>query len=283
MAREYARVKLSIWADDDFRELSAGAQGLYFVLLTSPTLSLCGVADWRPKRLAGLAKGWTARQVQTAAQELVSHGYIVTDDDTEEVLVRSFMRHDGVLKSPNITVSMVKDFAAVTSAILRRTIVDEMVRLREKYPDWAGWAKAEDVLANHPINGSEVVSNRFPEQLEIGSGNRSPIPQPSALSLQPSTKSVSAKKATALPDDWKPSDAHRSQAADLGVNVDLEAQKMRDYALANGRTQKDWDAFFRNWLRNSLQFGGAQRPRPLDEPDPNAWMRRRPGTEWTGQ
>ena len=46
--RDYAQVRLSIWNDDDFRELSPAAQWLYFLLLTHPTLTSAGVGDWRP-------------------------------------------------------------------------------------------------------------------------------------------------------------------------------------------------------------------------------------------
>jgi len=45
MAREFAKIKASIWQDDDFRALPVEAQHLYFVVLTDPDLSYCGVAD----------------------------------------------------------------------------------------------------------------------------------------------------------------------------------------------------------------------------------------------
>ena len=44
MAREYSRVKVTIWADADFRSLTPRAQHLYFMLLTNPSLSMAGTA-----------------------------------------------------------------------------------------------------------------------------------------------------------------------------------------------------------------------------------------------
>lgn len=67
MARTYAKVRIDIWAGDDFRQLTDPAQALYFRLMTSPTLSLAGVADWRPVRLAHLTRGMTAQQLSNAA------------------------------------------------------------------------------------------------------------------------------------------------------------------------------------------------------------------------
>lgn len=58
------------------------------------------------------------------------------------------------------------------------------------------------------------------------------------------------KRATQLPASWAPNDDHRAQAAKLAVSLTLAEAKFRDHAAANGRTLKDWDAGFRNWLRN---------------------------------
>lgn len=76
-----------------------------------------------------------------------------------------------------------------------------------------------------------------------------------------STKSVGAKRARALPDDWTPTEDHRALAAQRGVDCDLEASKMRDWATDKGATGKDWDARFRNWLhRAEPPRGSQQRP-----------------------
>src|ERR1051325_11775625 len=97
MPRSYARVKTDIWADDDFRTLPLEAQHLYFVLLTSNALNYCGVTDWRPVRIAASSLGWTAQEVVTAGCILAERFYVVIDEDTEEVLVRSFIRNDGFM------------------------------------------------------------------------------------------------------------------------------------------------------------------------------------------
>ena len=67
-----------------------------------------------------------------------------------------------------------------------------------------------------------------------------------------------AKRATQLPRNWQPNDDHRAIAAERGIDVDLEATKMRDWATAEGKTGKDWDARFRNWLRNARPTPGFQ-------------------------
>lgn len=61
------------------------------------------------------------------------------------------------------------------------------------------------------------------------------------------------RRATALPDDWKPSDDQKSWLANNFPNVNgkLETEKFRDHAKGVGRAQKDWDAAWRNWMRNA--------------------------------
>ena len=77
----------------------------------------------------------------------------------------------------------------------------------------------------------------------------------------PTESVVPPKRARALPDDWTPSEDHRALAAQRGVDCDLEASKMRDWATDKGATGKDWDARFRNWLhRAEPPRGSQQRP-----------------------
>lgn len=62
------------------------------------------------------------------------------------------------------------------------------------------------------------------------------------------------KKSGPLSGDWKPNGKHHKLAKEHGINLDWEADKFRDHALAKDWKMKDWDATFRNWLRKSLDF-----------------------------
>jgi len=129
MARNYAQIKVSIWSDADFRSLTPQAQHLYFVILTSATTNVAGVADWRPKRIASLAGGWSEREVRRAAQELADANHIVIDDDTEEVAVRTFIRHDGILRSFTSARGMVTCWHRIYSTKIKATIAHECRRV----------------------------------------------------------------------------------------------------------------------------------------------------------
>lgn len=92
-----------------------------------------------------------------------------------------------------------------------------------------------------PLKGSEVKAHGN------GGGNGELFPSPVK-------GRKGKKKAISLPANWKPSEAHRERAARDGLDLDLEVEKMRNNAEANGRTQVNWNAFFSNWLINAKIF-----------------------------
>lgn len=145
MAREHANIRLDMWGDADWRALSMPAQWLYELLLTHPQTSRAGVSDWRPKRLAAMAQGITHLDVERMGAELASRFFVVIDEDTEEVLIRSYVKHDGVMKQPNMAVTMAKDWTGIASERLRRVVAFEVQKLRADQPDLQGW-KSEKAL-----------------------------------------------------------------------------------------------------------------------------------------
>lgn len=181
MARTYAQIKVSVWQDDDFRSLTVDAQHLYFLLLTSPTLNLAGVHDWRPKRIATLTRGWTVAAVDKAAAELQHKRYIVLDTDTEEVLVRTLIRHDNILRGVLTAAGMVSGWTGTYSIRLRAAIADEVRKLACEGLTEGVLKRIEPVLEYAPDIPTEGVSEGV---LEGASDQPQPQPQPAAL--QPS-------------------------------------------------------------------------------------------------
>lgn len=186
MARQYAQIKVSIWsADDSFRHLTPAAQHLYFVLLTQASLSLAGVLDWRPKRIARLAKGWSVEAVMAAAGELVTTGYIVTDDQTEEILIRSFVKNDGVMKNPKIAAGMVSAWTEVYSTRLRGCIAEQVRRASDDLSEAA--LKVVRMVTDYQSDWvSEDASDWVSDDLPEDRTDWVPDP-PATFNLQPAT------------------------------------------------------------------------------------------------
>lgn len=143
MAREKATINIDIWSDADFRDLTDAAQSLYFKLTSHPKLDYCGVVEFHAGRLAALSREHTADAVMIAAQELSDHYFIVVDQSTDEVLVRSFLRWDGLLKQPRLAVSAAKAYGAIASNKIRAVVVHELQRFKRENPDLAAWEKPQ--------------------------------------------------------------------------------------------------------------------------------------------
>lgn len=177
MARDRANIWTDIWNDDDFRALTGSAQILYFQLLTSATLNYAGVADWRPKRIAPLSRGRTHPEVEAASVELEHGRFIVIDEETEEVLIRSFLKHDGLLKKPNVAKAMVTAYGQVYSLGLKGVIVHELGRLAERFPEWHAFQlrEVQGLLTNRSVNPSELIRNPSPNPSGNPSENSPPL------------------------------------------------------------------------------------------------------------
>lgn len=143
MAREYAKTNFAIWQDPDWRTLPWPAQYLYRVLWDHPDLSYCGVVDWRPGRLRSVAGALSSDTFHDMAACLAARHFIVVDTTSEEVLLRSWIRFDGLMKQPVMAASMAKAFAATASNQIRGVIVDELVKLNARDPGLGGWKKPQ--------------------------------------------------------------------------------------------------------------------------------------------
>ncbi len=183
-----------MWADGDFRRLSVYAQWLYMALLSHPTLSYAGVADWRPGRIAAFSEAGEQADVVEAANELMRGRFILTDEDTEEVLVRSFVKHDGLLKQPKLTVSMCNAFAAVASTPIREVIAFELQKLHDREPDLKAWgvAQMQTVLWADAAPIEQHLPKDLGEGLPLALPFGLPKTQPLGLGLPTSTATSTA-------------------------------------------------------------------------------------------
>lgn len=168
MSRDHGRIYTRIWADPDFRALNRDPQRLYLLLISQANLSYCGGLDYIPRRLCTLSKDETEETLQEAMNGLEKAKFIVADYLMDELLVRSFVRHDGLLGSPNMTKAMLKDRAALLSDNLRNVVDFELRRAYSEDPKakgWTGFKQAEpelfkQVSAKGSLKGFEKGSDK---------------------------------------------------------------------------------------------------------------------------
>ena len=148
--RQYALIHRAILDDPSWRCLTRS--------LLKLSTNLCGVVDWRPKKLAVNASDMTVETIEADAVVLEKKLYIVRDEDTDEVLIRSFLRNDAPLKSSKTAIAVRSSYTDTASSKLRGVIVFELQRLYKEQRDWQGWDQVRDLLDLPSIDPRRIVS-----------------------------------------------------------------------------------------------------------------------------
>lgn len=196
--RREARIFTSIWNDEAFLALSPREQRMYFFLLSQRDLSFCGVLSLRMRRWARSARDLTAAQVEEDLEGLAQpfrqglaegsseesgRPLVVVDEDTEEVFVRSLIRHDGIWKIPNL----LKSAREAATLVESPTILAELLYELHRIPVEESESKQVRAILGEFIADLEAAlgkgSGNPPPK---GSGNPSgdPKPNPSAEGSQ---------------------------------------------------------------------------------------------------
>lgn len=158
MARDHARIQLNIWKDRDWRSLSRDAQHMYLLLLSNASLSYCGVMDWWPNRLALMAAETEESDVYAAVKELMDADFVYLDVATSELLIRSYVRHDGVMQRSNMGKAVGRALDKVSSIDLTHKVLIELARLYAADPKLAGWHGFQDAVPDAFSSVSAMAS-----------------------------------------------------------------------------------------------------------------------------
>jgi hypothetical protein len=129
MTRNYANTHTGIWRDDDFTGLTGSAQRTYWLLKSQPDISAAGILPLTAGRWATKAKDTTAASIRADLVELTGARFVFYDEDTEELLVRTFVRWDNGYGNPKRRPVILEAAAAVESLELRRVLAHEFQRL----------------------------------------------------------------------------------------------------------------------------------------------------------
>lgn len=138
MAR-HARIQVDIWDNPDFIKLRTTEQQTYFMLMSHKSLSRCGVTMNIPSHFEGLSRDLTPAKFRASVKALKAARFVVTDDRTHELLVRTYIRHDGVFDRENMGKAVGTAFGTVISQRIKKAVGGELARLMQERPDLPGW------------------------------------------------------------------------------------------------------------------------------------------------
>ena len=128
-SNEYGKIYKRIWGDPDFKALPAEQQLQYFKLLSQTDISQAGVITLATTRWAGQTAGASTDDIEQAVAGLEAARFVVVDRDTQEVLVRSYIRNDLGWRSPKTLRGIEFAIDRVLSPMLRGAIADELARI----------------------------------------------------------------------------------------------------------------------------------------------------------
>ncbi|MGX6508265.1 hypothetical protein [Rhodococcus sp. SJ-2] len=186
MPREHGRILSKIWRDPDFRALSESAQRLYLLLLSQPNVSNAGTL---PLQISKWSKGCDSTDdddIRRSMAELAHRDFAYFDADTEEALIRSYIRNDGVLKQPNIMKNALRCARAIESEYLRLAMAIELRKIgrddsREVADEIASKATASEDFAKAHERALEYFPNPFetlPEGIQKNGRVSKPLSNP---------------------------------------------------------------------------------------------------------
>lgn len=124
MARTFGRLLCTIWADEDFLALSADAKVLYVAFLSQQDITPAGILPWTERRWRRWLNGDQDR-ARVAFDELVLARFVLADEDTSEVFIRSFIEHDGRLVNSKLAASVRIAVEQIRSSAIARAVDNE--------------------------------------------------------------------------------------------------------------------------------------------------------------
>lgn len=162
--RAFARIGTDLHDEPSIRDLTAEQQWAYQLVLLRPDLSRCGVVAYTPRRWAKAAKNMTEKRLRSLFETLADRRHVILDEDTEEVLARTYVRHDGLLAQPNVVAAMVSDYQLISSEHVRTGFLAELRRMWDldlPVNERGGWLLA---MGHYPPASADS-SLRFPDAM----------------------------------------------------------------------------------------------------------------------
>lgn len=146
-----------------------------------------------------------------------------------------------------------------------------------QFHDWAEYQPTRDQLEQKRNSRSEInrknAEKRWDDAKDMQTEcetdakdmqNHAPEPVPEPVPIE--VVISKPKRMTTLKADWKPSPAGYDYARERapGLNIAVAIENFMDYNLRNARTNADWDAAWRTWVRKSVEFDPqlAKQPPP---------------------
>jgi len=266
MANAAGFIQESIWRDDHWRRLSRTAQALYMQLLSQKEVDCAGILPLQPHKWAKGCNGMTVEQVWADLAELQQERFVFYDIDTDEVLIRTYIKNSNVLKVPNMRKSANRSALLVGSPLIRAVLGCEMVATG--HPDFVETAAKINPSGNPSLTVMPTVPEPIGEPTGVGVGvgvnvtlDVSPVLKPSSASPKTAKRTKPRKRIDpAYMPTQKIIDAIKDETGATSEQLRFQHRQFVDYWLGRGEPMADWHATWRRWMRTAHKRGDFGAP-----------------------
>jgi hypothetical protein len=226
MARAYGRFTTNIWRDKKFCALTVAEQWAYFMLGIQPDITAAGVLSLTVKRWSGLAADATPDALSDVLSDLTAKRFLVVDNDTEELLVRAFVKWDGGINNDKRRPVVLEAAHAVASQQIRAVLAQELKDLGVSDALWHALpdSPSDAISPFDRVVVTEVGNYRNPQSLNLN-------PEGGAVHADAEPAPFCSKHPNGID---KPcgacADARRAHTVWLAVSVQRAEQAKRELA-----------------------------------------------------
>jgi hypothetical protein len=154
--------------------------------------------------------------------------------------------------------------ASLLDELLTHGLVIEYSVSGKKYLHIKGFLKHQVInrpsKSQTPPPGFTEDSVSAPEELQEGREGKG------KEGISRPQRKAPRKNKSVLPEDFAPNETGTKKATDAGLNVERELSRFRDHHTAKGSTFLDWQAAWRTWIGNAIEFGRGKGQQANDDP-----------------
>lgn len=174
--RRFAKLFLDIWEDPDFQALNVDAQHLFFMFLSSKQRTNAGVLPYTPGRFTRNAADLDRAVFDDAVTALEEARFIVVDRESQEILIRSFVRNDEGIKQPNMATNIGRTIGSIFSEEILDALFTELARYMATSPELQGWESLRNEVTPGQWQAISTRAQRIQQTGEIDpdEGERGP-------------------------------------------------------------------------------------------------------------
>ena len=139
---------------------------------------------------------------------------------------------------------------------------DNRKRKSESHDSHTDVTRDTDVTHDYVTGESQASSTPEPEPEPIY-----PVVNRGGISTSPAGENEKPSRSkTVIPPDFEPDEANKREAGFLKVDLRTETLKFTAHYLGTGEAKADWQAVFRKWILNAMQYNADAAKRSTGPP-----------------